>query len=149
MVNGSRIKLMVCGSRSITDADWVKAEIGSFWYNEIAWVDKCIMVEGEARGVDTYAKEYAQENQWTIESYPANWEKFGKSAGYIRNEEMVKACDVCLIIWDGQSLGTKHDIDLCIKHNKPYRILIYNDTVKERYYDKYAGRPLNLEVIYG
>jgi hypothetical protein len=123
MVKDSKIKLMICGSRSITDSEWVKDKIEEYWYNNLAWVDHLILIEGEAKGVDSIAKEYAQENDWEIESYPADWENLGKSAGFIRNIEMVKECDQCLIFWDGVSKGTKHDIDLCKKYNKPFKVI--------------------------
>lgn len=50
---------------------------------------------------------------------------------------MVKAADEVLILWDGESKGTKNNIDLCKKYSKPYVILIYNDKVKETYVKKY------------
>ena len=53
---------------------------------------------------------------------------------------MVKAADEVLILWDGESKGTKHDIDLCEKYNKPYVVLIYNDKVKETYVEKYLKK---------
>jgi len=140
---GSR-KLLVCGSRTIRDTtyikgptQWAKNQIDAYWYYNLACYDELIMIEGAAKGIDTIAKEYAQENDWKIEEYPAEWDKYGKSAGYIRNELMVKAADEVLILWDGESKGTKHDIDLCEKYNKPYKVLIYNDKVKESYVEKY------------
>jgi hypothetical protein len=140
---GSR-KLLVCGSRTIRDTtyikgptQWAKNQIDAYWYYNLACYDELIMIEGAAKGIDTIAKEYAQENDWKIEEYPAEWDKYGKSAGYIRNELMVKAADEVLILWDGESKGTKHDIDLCEKYNKPYVVLIYNDKVKETYVEKY------------
>lgn len=136
MSYGAR-KLLVCGSRGIIDKSWIKTQIESYWYWNLACYEKVTIIEGAARGVDTIAKEYAQENGWLLEEYPAEWDKYGKSAGYIRNEIMVKAADEVLILWDGESKGTKHDIDLCEKHNKPYKVLIYNNKVKEAYVDKY------------
>lgn len=140
---GSR-KLLVCGSRTIRDTtyikgptQWAKNQIDAYWYYNLACYDELIMIEGAAKGIDTIAKEYAQENDWKVEEYPAEWDKYGKSAGYIRNELMVKAADEVLILWDGESKGTKHDIDLCEKYNKPYKVLIYNDKVKESYVEKY------------
>lgn len=132
-------KLLVCGSRGITDKDWIKSNIETYWYWNLACYKFPVMIEGEAKGVDSIAKEYAQENEWEIESYPADWEKYGKSAGYIRNEIMVKAADEVLILWDGSSKGTKNDIDLCERYNKPYKVLIYNDSIKENYVDKFVG----------
>lgn len=136
MSYGSR-KLLVCGSHSIQNPQWVKDQIEVYWYWNLAGYEDLTMIEGAAKGIDTIAKEYARENGWKIEEYPAEWDKFGKSASYIRNEIMVKAADEVLILWDGESKGTKHDIDLCEKYNKPYKILIYNDKVKETYVEKY------------
>lgn len=139
---GSR-KLLVCGSRTIRDTtyikgptQWAKDQIEAYWYWNLAGYEDLTMIEGAAKGIDTIAKEYAQENDWKIEEYPADW-SIGKQAGILRNELMVKAADEVLILWDGESKGTKHDIDLCEKYNKPYVVLIYNDKVKETYIEKY------------
>lgn len=129
-------KLLVCGSRGITDVNWVKSQIDSYWYWNLACYDDLIMIEGAARGVDLIAKEYAEENNWKIEEYPADW-SIGKQADFIHNEIMVKAADEVLILWNGESKGTKHSIDLCEKYSKPYVVLIYNDKVKETYVEKY------------
>ena len=54
------------------------------------------------------------------QEYKANWDKYGKSAGYKRNAEMVNQLDkndIAFIFWDGKSKGTKHTIDLCNKNN--------------------------------
>ncbi len=118
----TEFKIMVCGSRTITDRElvfkWIEKDIS------IHPDDKIIIIEGEAKGVDSIAKDYALINHLDIMSFPADWNKYGKAAGIIRNEEMVKACDHCLIIWDGQSKGTKNDIDLCRKYHKTYRIIV-------------------------
>ena len=132
-------KLLVCGSRGITDTNWVKSQIDSYWYWNLACYEDLIMIEGAARGVDLIAKEYAEENNWTqIKEYPAEWDKYGKSAGPIRNEIMVKEADEVLILWDGSSRGTLNDIHLCEKYNKPFKVIIYNSTTKEDYVTKYV-----------
>ena len=132
-------KLLVCGSRGITDAHWVKSQIDSYWYWNLACYEDLIMIEGAARGVDLIAKEYAEENNWTqIKEYPAEWDKYGKSAGPIRNEIMVKEADEVLVLWDGSSHGTLNDIHLCEKYNKPFKVIIYNSTIKEDYITKYV-----------
>lgn len=111
------LKLMVCGSRTITNRTLIFTNIDKFISENPD--KKIIIIEGEARGVDSIAKDYALINHLDIMSFPANWSKYGRSAGMIRNEEMVKVCDFCLIFWDGKSHGTKNDIDLCEKYNKP------------------------------
>lgn len=122
-------KVLVCGSRSITDAPWVYSQIEKYTQELIRSnptnLNNPVLIEGEARGVDTIAKNYALEHNWSIEPYPAEWDKYGKSAGYIRNDTMVKEADFVIVLWDGQSRGTKHDIDLCRRYNRPYVLVIY------------------------
>ncbi len=50
-----------------------------------------------------------------IERYPADWDKHGKPAGYIRNAEMADKAEALLALWDGQSRGTLHMINLAKK----------------------------------
>lgn len=81
------------------------------------------IVSGGARGVDRWAEETA--NYWRrhTDIYPANWNKYGKSAGYIRNNEIVNNCDIVVAFWDLKSKGTKHTIQLARSLNKPCIII--------------------------
>lgn len=72
--------------------------------------DNIIIVEGGARGTDALAKQYAIEHHYEFIEFPADWDKYGRAAGIIRNDEMVnfikdKPCKA-LFFWDGQSCGT-------------------------------------------
>ena len=131
-------RLLVCGSRTITDKNWIYSQIESYWYEHLACYSDPIMIEGAARGVDLIAKAYAVENDWKIEEYPADW-SIGRQAGILRNIKMYKNTDEVLVLWDGNSRGTKHTIGLCEKGNKPYTIIIYphdfhdENTIKKNY----------------
>jgi len=48
-----------------------------------------VVIEGEAPGADTLAKEWAEEREIIIMPFPANWKKYGRSAGPIRNRQML------------------------------------------------------------
>lgn len=132
------VGVMVCGSRTITDVKWVETQIVNYLKEVYADQEKrfgqgdmdFIIIQGLARGVDMIAKEWADKHNLGTWDFPAEWDKYGRSAGFRRNVEMVDRCDYCLILWDGQSKGTKHDIDLCISKNKPYKVVIYNNTRK-------------------
>jgi hypothetical protein len=67
---------------------------------------------------------YAKENGFEIEKYPADWEKYGKSAGPRRNEQMAKISDYIICFWDGKSKGTKSMIGYAKKYGKPIRVKI-------------------------
>lgn len=57
-----------------------------------------------------------------VVKFPADWDRYGKRGGYIRNEEMAKYSvkdnnyGMLIAFWDGESRGTKHMINLANKH---------------------------------
>ena len=104
------MKTIIAGSRNITDYNIVVEAVYASKF------DITGIVSGRARGVDQLGEQYAKEHNLKIHEFPADWDKFGKSAGYIRNKEMAKYADVLIAIWDGKSKGTKHMIDLGHKH---------------------------------
>lgn len=132
------VGVMVCGSRNITDTAWVESQITNYlkevYYDQEKKFGNgdmdFIIIQGLARGVDMIAKSWADRHNLGTWDFPADWEKYGRSAGFRRNVEMVDKCDYCLILWDGESHGTKHDIDLCRSKNKPHKIVIYNNQRK-------------------
>ena len=73
------------------------------------------IVSGLAKGPDSFGKEWAEINGIPVKEFPADWDKYGKSAGYIRNAEMLKTATHLLAFWDGSSKGTKNMIDIAIK----------------------------------
>lgn len=111
------MRLAIVGSRTFNDYEYlVKAlhtlvQCSGFSFTEV--------VSGGARGADSLAETYAQYHGIPLKIFPAEWDKYGKSAGYRRNELIVKECDVLVAFWDGVSRGTKHSIDLAVKYNKP------------------------------
>lgn len=114
------MKTIIAGSRSnIEYQDVLSAMEECPWLSEITEV-----VSGKARGVDTLGEQWANENNIFIKEFPANWKKFGKSAGPRRNEEMGDYADALVAIWDGESRGTKHMIDY--SKNKGLKVFVYN-----------------------
>lgn len=111
------MRLIIAGSRGITDYD-ILVKVMS----ELPFTPTTI-VSGTARGVDKLGEEYAEKNDIDIIRYPAEWDKFGKSAGYKRNAIMANNADALLALWDGQSKGAAHMIELA--HKKGLKIYIW------------------------
>ena len=84
--------------------------------------NEIIIISGGAKGADALGELYAQENGFRIERYIAQWEKYGKRAGPIRNEEMAKNADYVICFWDGKSRGTKSMIECAKNQGKPCKI---------------------------
>lgn len=110
------MRIAIVGSRDWTNPDIVREYISRL---PIDWV----VISGHARGVDRYAESFARERGLLVESYPAEWERYGKKAGYIRNELLVQRCDCLLAFWDLKSRGTKHTIDLIQNTTKDYLVV--------------------------
>ena len=81
-----------------------------------------IIIHGGAKGVDLFAHEYCIEHKIDDVFYEPNYEKYGRGAPFVRNTEMAEKCDICVAIWDGQSKGTKHAIDECVRLKKPLKM---------------------------
>lgn len=78
------------------------------------------LVCGMAKGADLLGYQWAKDNNLPILEYPANWAKYGKQAGYLRNKEMSEVGNYLLAFWDGKSPGTKIMIDLMKQAEKEY-----------------------------
>ena len=85
-----------------------------------------VVVYGEARGADALGKKLAEELNWQVASYPADWTRYGKSAGYKRNELMAEHADALIAFWDGKSKGTKHMIDLATRKGLLVQVYSYS-----------------------
>ena len=81
---------------------------------EIDWVPS-VVISGTARGADKLGELWADHNDVPVERFPADWNQFGKSAGYRRNAEMAANAEALVALWDGKSRGTMHMIDLAKK----------------------------------
>ena len=121
------IRLAVVGSRTFTDRKlcWKILDDLRTKYNITE------IVSGGARGADSYGEAYSDYYHIKKTIFPAEWDKYGKKAGYLRNVDIIKNCDVCIAFWDGESRGTLHDLELCIKYNKI--CYVYNFITKEYY----------------
>jgi hypothetical protein len=80
------------------------------------------VVSGNALGVDRLAQSIALAHGKRVATFPADWEKHGKSAGYKRNLVIVQNCDEVFAFWNGTSKGTKHTIDIAKRMRKPVKI---------------------------
>lgn len=116
------MKIIIAGGRDFQDYELLKLSMNNFissWDKDIFPKDIEI-VSGHASGADSLGEKFANEFGCKIRIFPADWNFFGKSAGIIRNREMlsyVKIYDdpILIAFWDGKSKGTKNMIDIAKK----------------------------------
>lgn len=122
------MKIAIVGSRTFEDYELLQSFIESILTGEeLAAVEA--VVSGGARGADTLAERFAAERGLRMIIFPAEWKKYGRRAGFIRNVDIIRECDVCFAFWDGESHGTKHDIELCDETGKPCHICYFKQTI--------------------
>lgn len=120
--------LLVAGSRGFNNYPMLKEKLDYLLQNQS---DKEIhIVSGGAKGADTLAEWYAKERGYQMHVFPADWNRFGKSAGYRRNEQMHQFISQfpkrgCVCFWDGSSKGTQHNFDLCKTYGTPLRKIMF------------------------
>jgi hypothetical protein len=88
-------------------------------------VGKNVCIDGGAAGVDSYAHEFASRSLgWGTRRFPADWTRFGKSAGPIRNQQMLDENDVDLVLaFPGpESRGTWDMVERAVKNRIPVRV---------------------------
>lgn len=96
------MKVAVIGSRTFNDYERMKGILNLFPITTI--------VSGHAKGADKLGEKYADENNIPKEIYIPQWDLFGKKAGFMRNEDIIKNSDIVIAFWDSKSKGTRDSI---------------------------------------
>lgn len=109
------IKVIIAGTRDFNDYAFLKKNVDYFLQGINPNNEEIEIVSGNARGADKLGERYAKEHNLPVKLFPANWDKYGKRAGYLRNQEMANYSDVLIAFWDEKSKGTKHMIDIAKK----------------------------------
>ena len=107
------MKLMIAGSRSITDFD-----LSEYIPDGVE-----LIISGGAGGVDTLAERYADEKRISKLIMRPRYDLYGRAAPIRRNEIMVDIADEILVIWDGKSKGSASTVKYAEKNNKPLTVV--------------------------
>lgn len=109
-----KMNVIIAGSRSFDDYRKLE-EVCDNILKDIA-ADKDITIfSGGAKGADNLGERYAQEREYNLKRFPADWKRYGRKAGPIRNCLMAQEADMAIIFWDGLSKGAKSMISIARK----------------------------------
>ena len=122
----SDYRIIVAGGRDFNDTEYLSKSLDAL----LAEFIDVEIVSGHANGADKLAEEYANRLGIALKIFPADWKKYGRAAGPIRNREMLSyildAKPVVAAFWDGHSKGTKNMIEQARKENVDCRIFMYS-----------------------
>lgn len=115
------MKTIVAGSRNCNSFKTVYEAISNSGFSD----EISEIVSGGARGVDQLGERFGKKFDVPVKIFLANWEKYGRMAGIMRNREMAEYANALIAIWDGQSRGTANMIEEAKKRNLKVYVYIY------------------------
>jgi len=78
------MRILVCGGRDYLDSEKVAKVLNQYLAEDL------VIIQGDARGADGLARSWCKKMAVKCENFPADWDKYGKRAGFIRNAQMLK-----------------------------------------------------------
>ena len=119
-------KVIVAGGRDFADYAYPKEKLDEV-FASLGDLDShpIEIISGMAKGADTLGIRYAEEHKLTMVLYPANWKKYPRMAGILRNMNMLVTATHLVAFWDGKSHGTKHMIEIAKAKGIPVWIFDY------------------------
>lgn len=129
------MKLAIIGSRDFTDQDradevfkthfcrWLEFTENDHQTHDHFESKASEIVSGGARGADSVGASIAKKWGLKLTEYMPDWEKYGKRAGFVRNEDIIKNADMVLAFWDGESRGTGNSLSIAKRLKKPTLII--------------------------
>lgn len=113
------MNVAVIGSRSFKNFELLK--------NTLSKIEISLIISGGADGADSLAERYAREQSIPTKIFLPDWKKYGKSAGMIRNTDIINEADVVVAFWDGQSRGTFDGIEKAKKLDKKLILITFEN----------------------
>ena len=115
------VKVIVAGSRTFNDFAYLEKHLMAYFKANALHRKDVEIISGTAKGADSLGEQFANKYGLKLTKFPADWNQYGKSAGYIRNEEMAKYAGensdgVLFAFWNNISSGTKNMINIARKY---------------------------------
>ncbi len=98
------MKVLVCGGRDFNDKEFLFRTLDRLHIQ----YNFQIVIQGEAKGADLLAREWAESRAISCWCFPADWEKNGRRAGPLRNIEMLEKGQPDLVVAFPGGKGTDH-----------------------------------------
>jgi hypothetical protein len=92
------IRVIIAGSRNFNDYKLLRSKLDFLLQNYN--LNDIEIVSGTAKGADQLGEMYAKEKGISVKRFPADWDKFGKSAGVMRNKQMAEYATHSVCFWD-------------------------------------------------
>ena len=117
------MKLAVIGSRGFSDYPRLSLAIDQH-FSDDGVLSVSEIISGGATGADSLGAQFAREHGIKLTEHLPDWNLYGKRAGFVRNELIIRDADAVLCAWDGISKGTANSLSIA-KRLKKDTVIIY------------------------
>lgn len=125
------MKIIIAGGRDFNNYELLKQKCDFYFskiiITEIVSGNQVTKKNGQKYGTDYLGERYAKEKGYSIKLFRANWDKYNKAAGPIRNGEMAGYANALIAFWDGKSTGTDDMIKKAKDNNLLVRVVLYTN----------------------
>jgi len=115
------MKVIIAGGRDFNNYDLLCQKVDKILSRQ----SEIEIVSGTAKGVDKFGERYATERGYSIKRFPANWGRYGKQGGMIRNEDMAEYSDALILFWNGKSKGSQYMLKIGNEIGLKIRVIYY------------------------
>ena len=117
------VKVGIVGSRSITSSEYVFSVL-DFYLARLLEENEVVIVSGGAVGIDSLGAQWAELRKLKTEIYLPDYKQYGKSATFLRNQQIIDNSDYLIAITTGSN-GTADSTKRAVKKNIPIKIIKY------------------------
>ena len=122
--NSNSFNLLIAGGRDFSNYELLARRCAAY-IAENCGVRELVVISGRASGADLLGEQFAREYQLRCRFFLAQWEKFGRAAGPMRNRQMAEVADGAVVFWDGRSRGTRSMIGYLRQMGVPHVVVPY------------------------
>lgn len=117
--------VIICGSRDYDNYERLKTMCDYYLSKKIQSGERVVVISGGAKGADSLGERYAQERGLEVKVFRADWDKYGKRAGILRNTKMAEIANACIAFPSAYSenKGTLNMIQQAKQHNLLVRVV--------------------------
>jgi predicted Rossmann-fold nucleotide-binding protein len=115
-------RVIICGGRDFDDREFIFSKLDGL-DNDYHF---SVVITGGASGTDYIAHSWATKRRKEVEVYKADWDEYDKSAGILRNRQMLQYAQPDVVIAFPGGRGTQDMIKIAKKKNVPVIEVEYN-----------------------
>lgn len=109
------MRVLVCGGRHYEDSKQMNSVLDKLHSESPI----ALIIHGSSRGADSLADLWAFHRGIPRQNYPADWKRWGRVAGIIRNRQMLNEGNPCLVVAFPGGKGTANMIQLANESGVP------------------------------